>query len=60
MAATTNEVATAINSLLTFSSEDQEHILEVIQDFFSYSSVHDPEENFSDDDDEMEVDTGIQ
>ena len=59
MAATTKEVARAINSLLCFSSEDQERMLEVIGDFFSYptnSSVHDPEEDFSDD--EMEVETG--
>ena len=34
MAATTQEVARAINSLLRFSSEDQERMLEVIGDFF--------------------------
>lgn len=41
---------------MRFSGEDQERMLEVIGDFFTYptnSSVHDPEEEFSDDD-EME------
>ena len=60
MAATTHEVARAINSVLRFSIEDQERMLDVIGDFFSYptnSSVHDPEEDFSDDE-EMEIETG--
>ena len=60
MAATTKEIAMSINSLLHFSSEDQDRMLDVIGDFFSYptnSSVHDPEEDFSDDE-EMEVETG--
>ena len=60
MAATTKEIAMSINSLLHFSSEDQDRMLDVIEDFFSYptnSSVHDPEEDFSDDE-EMEVETG--
>ena len=59
----TSEVARAINSLMRFTREDQESMLEVIGDFFSYptnSSVHDPEDDFSDDDDddEMEMETG--
>ena len=60
MSATASEVASTINSLMRFSGEDQERMLEVIGDFFTYptnSSVHDPEEEFSDDD-EMEMDTG--
>ena len=60
MSATVSEIARTINSLMRFSGEDQERMLEVIGDFFSYptnSSVHDPEEEFSDDD-EMEIDTG--
>ena len=61
MSATASEVASTINSLIRFSGEDQERMLEVIVDFFfiypTNSSVHDPEEEFSDDD-EMEMDTG--
>lgn len=63
MSTTTSEVVNAINSLMRFSREDQESMLEVIGDFFRYpanSSVHDPEEDFTDDDDEieMEIETG--
>ena len=45
---------------MQFPAENQERTLEVIGDFFTYpanSLVHDPEEEFSDDD-EMEMDTG--
>ena len=66
MAASSQEVARSINSLMRLSPADQGSLLEVIEDYFSYpspsiSSVHDPEE-FSDDDDgdvdDMEMESG--
>ena len=58
MAATNRGIAKTINSIMHLSSEDQERMLEVIGDFFSYpsSSAHDSEDNT--DDEEMEIDLG--
>lgn len=61
VSANSKDVAKAINSLLSLLSEDHGDLLEVIEDYFSdpvNSSVHDPEEDFSNDDriDEMEID----
>ena len=62
MAASSQDVARAINSMLSFSSRDQNSLLEVIEDYFTYppnSSVRDPEDDLiSSDDDDMEVDAG--
>lgn len=62
MTANSKEISRSINSLLRLSPADQSSLLEVIEDYFSYpsiSSVHDPEDSYSDDDiDDMELESG--
>lgn len=52
MAATALEASKAVNALLNFSSNDQEALLEVLQDYFS-SPAGLEEDGISDEDDEV-------
>ena len=56
------EVARALNSLRDYSSEDQQSLVEVIQDYFTVpdgSPGNDSEDELSEDDDDIEPASGI-
>ena len=62
MAARSADVARALNSLREFSSEDQQSLVEVIQDYFTFpdgSAGSDIEDELSEDDDDIEPASGI-
>lgn len=53
MASKCTEVARSLNSLLGFSAEDQQSLVEVIQDYFTFPegfADSDAEDNLSEDD----------
>ena len=53
MASKSTKVARSLNSLLDFSSEDQQSLVEVIQDYFTFpegSADSDVEQDLSEDD----------
>ena len=56
------DVARALNSLRDYSSEDQQSLVEVIQDYFTFpdgSAGSDSEDELSEDDDDVEPASGI-
>lgn len=56
------DVARALNSLRDYSSEDQESLLEVIQDYFTFpdgSAGSDSEDELSEDDNDIQPASGI-
>ena len=62
MAARSADVARALNSLCDFSSEDQQSLVEVIQEYFTFpdgSAGSDIEDELSEDDDDIELASGI-